>query len=97
MVLGHTHYNLDHRDFYTRENMPSYYWISACDVSVKVKNTDGVSGNFWVTLYVTTSTGFYKHTTDPVFFKEEKAINLLAHSKAITILLLMKYTQQQKK
>jgi len=30
-----------------------------------------VGGNFWVTLYVTTSTGFYEYTTDSVFLKGE--------------------------
>ncbi len=97
MVLSHMHYDLIHRDYYTRDNFPNYYWISACDVSIKVKNTDDVGGNFWVTLYVTTSTGFYEYTTDSVFFKAEIAMNLLVHSKVITILLLMKYIEQKKK
>ncbi|NYT00700.1 MAG: hypothetical protein GKB99_03120 [Methanocellales archaeon] len=69
VVLYHRYYDLIHRDFYTRDNFPNYYWISACDVSVKVKNTDDVGGNFWVTLYVATSTGIYEYTTDSVFLK----------------------------
>ncbi|MFC1787499.1 hypothetical protein ACFLY8_05690 [Halobacteriota archaeon] len=69
MVLYHRYYDLIHRDYYTRENFPNYYWTSACDVSVIVKNTDDVGGNFWVTLYVTTSTGFDEYTTDSVFLK----------------------------
>ena len=73
MVIGHTHYNFGHRDFYIRENIPNYYWISACDVTVKVKNMDDVDGNFWVTLYVTTSTGSYEYTTYPVFLAGEES------------------------
>jgi len=67
-VLDHIHFDLIHRDFYTRDNIP-HDWISGCDVSVIVKNMDNVGGNLWVTLYVTTSTGSYECTTDSVFLK----------------------------
>ncbi|MDD2777818.1 MAG: hypothetical protein PHI16_02820, partial [Methanocellales archaeon] len=72
-VLGHIHLDLIHRAFYTRDDVIRevilHNWLSGCDVSVIVENTDDVGGNFWVTLYVTTSTGSYECTTDAVFLK----------------------------
>ena len=68
MVLDHSYWNFLHREFYTRENV-NFSWLTACDVTVNVKNMDDVGGNFWVTLCVTTSTGFYEYTTDSVFLK----------------------------
>ncbi len=68
MVLDHTYWNFIHREFYTRVNI-NFSWLSACDVSVIIKNTDDVGGNFWITFYVKTSTGSYEYTTDSVFLK----------------------------
>lgn len=66
MVLDHTYWDFIHREFYSRDNI-NFSWLSGCDVFVTVKNSDDMGGNFWVTLCVTTSTGFYEYTTYPVF------------------------------
>ncbi|MDD2665596.1 MAG: hypothetical protein PHD13_02295 [Methanocellales archaeon] len=68
-IVDHIHFDLIHRAFYTRDDVISRNWLSGCDVSVIVKNTDNVGGDFWVTLYAATSTGSYECTTDAVFLK----------------------------